>query len=444
MNSKVNKNINYVCSSCGYISVSWIGRCPQCEEWNTLVIQSTGNNMNHGVKIETIKQSLIVEEVRLLSGIKVIDQVFGGGIVQGSVNLISGEPGIGKSTLLLQIANAVANNANVLYVSGEESLHQVALRANRLNINNNNLKIASSINANEIALDIAHGTNKLVIIDSIQSLKCDEIGAMAGSISQVTNSAAILNLAAKQSNTALIIVGHVTKEGGLAGPKLLEHLVDVVLTLEGETNIGLKLLRVLKNRFGSTDETAIFEMHSQGLVPVVNPSAILLAERKITDGSVVFATMEGSRSVLVEIQSLVNTTSYGYPKRAVSGYDLGRMNLLIAMIEKRTSLKLGDKDVYLNVVGGLKISEPAADLAVVMSICSAARNKKLKDNAVIFGEVGLSGEIRHVPFIDKRVSEAKALGFDYAIGPKVKDTKLLSFVHVCEDVKSALNNFLMN
>lgn len=441
---KTIKTASYVCSSCGARFSTWAGKCAQCGDWNTLEMQASNDSVSTGrLEVEKLSIGLKAAERRMVCKIQGVDDVFGGGIVNGSVNLISGEPGMGKSTLLLQITASIAKNYDVLYVSGEESLHQVAMRANRLGLSPDKLKLASSNSSDDIAAEIVSRKFSLVVVDSIQTIRCEEVGSSAGSMAQVTNSAALLASAAKRSDTALIIVGHVTKEGNIAGPKLLEHIVDVVLSLEGDPSGGLKLLRVSKNRFGSTNETAIFEMKQEGLVPVLNPSALLLEERKFTDGSVVLATMEGSRPVLVEVQALVNQTSYGYPKRAASGLDLSRLNLLIAMMEKRTTLKLGDKDIYVNIVGGLRVNEPAADLAVVMAIASASRGKKLKDNAVVFGEVGLSGEIRHVPFIDKRVAEANALGFDYAIGPKLSGkAKTPSSLRVVDEVRNALNSFL--
>ncbi len=425
------KNAGYECSSCGAYSSSWAGRCNQCGEWNTLeVLTSAADSFDpkRVLEISSVKDSASKDEERIRCNLASLDQIFGGGIVEGSVVLISGEPGMGKSTLLMQLASSVSKSYKALYVSGEESLHQIALRAKRLALEQDNLQIASSISAEDITNEIASANYKLVVIDSIQTIRSEKIGTSAGSVAQVSNCTALLSQAAKQSNTALIIVGHVTKEGNIAGPKHLEHIVDVVLTLEGDSRGGLKLLRSSKNRFGSTSETEIFEMKNNGLLtPVTNPSAILLNERKITDGSVVLAAMEGSRPLLLEVQALVNRSSYGYPKRAVSGLSLSRLNLLIAMLERRSSISLGDKDVYLNVVGGITTREPAADLAVVMALASAAKGVKLKANAVVFGEVGLSGEVRHVPFIAKRVLEAKKLGFELAIGPKAPTIKFLVY-----------------
>lgn len=438
----------YVCSSCGLMTSSWSGKCQQCGEWNTLVEQLTPATIAGSVAQGTIlspqsvTNSVKADQPRITSGIKEVDDVFGGGIVSGSVNLIAGQPGIGKSTLLLQIAYSVASKVPVLYVSGEESLHQIGLRAQRLGIVRPELQLATSGSADDIAATIANGAYKLVIVDSIQTMTCSALAAASGTVSQITNSTQLLTLAAKQSNTAVILVGHVTKEGAIAGPKVLEHVVDVVLQLEGDRYGGFKLLRAVKNRFGSTDEAGIFEMVEQGLQPVLNPSAALLAERQVSDGSIVLATLEGTRPLLVEVQALVNPTSYGYPKRASSGFDLNRLNLLVAMLERRTKLKLADQDIYINIVGGMQIREPGADLAVCLAIGSAAKGLQLKQNAVVFGEVGLSGEVRHVPHADKRLAEAKKLGFAGAIGPVQKTGKKLIGMYGITDVRSALNQFL--
>lgn len=318
----------------------------------------------------------------------------------------------------------------------------MAARAVRLGAGKASIDLVASDSADDIARTIADNKYDVVIMDSIQTISVESINSAAGNVSQITNSTQLLTKAAKQTDTALLLVGHVTKEGSIAGPKVLEHSVDVVLQLEGDRYGGFKVLRSIKNRYGSTNEAAIYEMEEDGLKPVLNPSAALLAERQIVDGSVVLATMEGTRPVLVEIQALVNTTSYGYPKRAASGFDLNRMNLLIAMLEKRTKLSLSDKDIYLNVVGGIAVSEPAADLAVAMAIGSAAKGLQLKKNAVVFGEIGLSGEIRHVPHIDKRLAEAKKLGFEAAVGPKVKRGTTPALLTAVPDVRTALNRFL--
>ncbi len=439
--------VKYVCSNCGATSGTWTGRCQNCGEWNTLTEQlevstATAGASGKSLQSETLAQAAKTRTARITTGIADVDLVLGGGIVPGSINLLAGQPGIGKSTLLLQLAHNIAKANSVLYVSGEESARQIAMRGDRLGLNDKKLQLAVSNTANDIASTISGGSYDLVIIDSIQAVAVNEIASAAGSVSQITNSAQLLSTAAKTANTALVLVGHVTKEGSIAGPKVLEHIVDVVLQLEGDRYGGFKILRGAKNRYGSTNEAGIFEMTDKGLEPVANPSAALLAERQISDGSVVTATMEGTRPPLVEIQALVNPTSYGYPKRTASGIDLNRVNLLIAMLERRTKLKLADRDIYINVVGGIRLNEPAADLAVCMAIGSAAKGLKLKKNAVVFGEVGLSGEVRHVPFLDKRVSEAKKLGFDTAIGPVVRGSKKPANLSSVSDIRSALNTFL--
>jgi DNA repair protein RadA/Sms len=438
----------YTCSSCGAVSGSWSGKCMHCGEWNTLQEELPAEAVAGSLAIgrllrpQSVGGSVKKDRKRLVSGTPEIDTVMGGGIVAGSVNLLAGQPGIGKSTLLLQLAYAISARAPVLYVSGEESEHQVGLRAKRLGTLRSELQLAASNSADDIAATIASGEYKLVVVDSIQTISCSAVSSVAGSVSQITSSTRLLTLAAKQSNTALLLVGHVTKEGSIAGPKVLEHVVDTVLQLEGDRYGGFKVLRAIKNRFGSTNEAGIFEMAEEGLQPVANPSAALLAERQASDGSVVLAALEGTRPVLVEVQALVNRTSYGYPKRTASGFDLNRLNLLVAMLERRTKLKLGEQDIYINIVGGIQIREPAADLAVCLAIGSAAKGLQLKKNAVVFGEVGLSGEIRHVPYVEKRLAEAKKLGFDGAIGPMQKSGKKPTGLYSVKDVRSALNQFL--
>ncbi|HJP96227.1 MAG TPA: DNA repair protein RadA [Candidatus Saccharimonadales bacterium] len=443
------RNTRYVCTNCGATSLSWAGKCPQCDEWNTLqeeaVIDSgiAGGGTSNGRVLTPASVSSLVakDQKRMKTGMNDVDTVLGGGIVAGSVNLIAGQPGIGKSTILLQIAHAVAAKHKVLYVSGEESGHQVGLRAERLGVTSADLQLATTTSADDIAATIADKKYELVVVDSIQTVSVAAVSSAAGSVSQITNSTQLILNAAKQSGVAVILVGHVTKEGSIAGPKVLEHVVDVVLQLEGDRYGGFKVLRAVKNRFGPTNEAGIFEMVGEGLKPVENPSAALLAERQVSDGSIILATMEGTRPLLVEVQALVNKTSYGYPKRAASGIDLNRVNLLVAMLERRTKLRLGEQDIYVNIVGGIKITEPAADLAVCMAIGSASKGLQLKSNAVVFGEVGLSGEVRHVPYVEKRIAEAKKMGFDAAIGPRQTGTKQ-SLLQSVPDVRSALNQFL--
>ncbi len=440
-------SVQFVCNACGALSATWSGRCFNCGEWNTLQEQlpaaalSKSGGVGRKLQTETAGESIRKDHARLASGMSEIDTVLGGGIVAGSVTLLAGQPGIGKSTLVLQLAHILAAKHKVLYVSGEESAHQIGLRAKRLGATGKSLQLATSTVADDIASSIATSDYSLVIIDSIQTLTCNNVLSASGTVSQISNSTALLTAAAKQSNTAILLIGHVTKEGSIAGPKVLEHVVDVVLQLEGDRYGGFKVLRAVKNRYGSTNEAGIFEMTDTGLRPVENPSAALLAERQASDGSIVMATIEGMRPLLVEVQALVNRTSYGYPKRTASGIDLNRINLLVAMLGKRTKLNLADQDIYINIVGGIRLSEPAADLAICMAIATAARGMQLKQNAVVFGEVGLSGEVRHVPLIDKRIAEAKKLGFDVAIGPIIKGTQPAKYIGV-RDVRSALNTFL--
>ncbi len=444
------RSSRYVCTNCGGTTSAWAGRCPNCGEWNTLqeeaVIDSgiAGGGVSNGLILTPASVGSMVskDQKRLQTGIDDVDVVLGGGIVAGSVNLIAGQPGIGKSTLLLQLANAIAKKHTVLYVSGEESGHQIGLRAQRLGVDSETLQLATTTSADDIAATVATKQYELVVVDSIQTVTVAAVSSAAGSVSQITNSTHLILNAAKQSGTAVVLVGHVTKEGSIAGPKVLEHVVDVVLQLEGDRYGGFKVLRAIKNRFGPTSEAGIFEMVGEGLRPVLNPSEALLAERQVSDGSVVFATIEGTRPLLVEVQALVNKTSYGYPKRAASGIDLNRVNLLIAMLERRTKLRLGEQDIYVNIVGGMKITEPAADLAVCLAIGSAAKGLQLKSNAVVFGEVGLSGEVRHVPYMEKRLAEAKKMGFDSAIGPRQKGDTKSSLLQSVPDVRTALNQFL--
>lgn len=436
----------FICQNCSATKAKWSGKCDDCGEWNTFVEQLTKKNSLSPVaslkptNISTLK--LNKNQVRLTTGITDIDHVLGGGIVQGSVNLIAGEPGMGKSTLLLQIANSVAANKRVVYISAEESASQIKLRADRLGVKSKTLELAISTDADEIAATIANDQYDLAIVDSIQTVSTSRATSAAGTVSQITNSAQALSSAAKTSRCSLVIVGHVTKQGSIAGPKLLEHLVDTVLYLEGDQYEGLKTLKSIKNRYGSTNELALLQMQDSGLIPIDNPSKTLLKERQITDGSIVLATIQGSRALLVEVQALVNTTAFGYPKRTASGFDINRLNLLVAMLSRRTKLKLSDKDVFINIVGGMKISDPGADLAVCMAIASAAKSMTIKSDAVVFGEVGLSGEIRHVFQSEKRQKEAKKLGFKNTIGPRF--SKSGTSHQTVKTIKDALNKNLVS
>jgi len=448
----VKSRTQFICQNCGASYPKWIGKCDNCGEWNSLVEQapisagksvvSRSGSSGKVLSVQTMRSISSKENSkRLPTGFSDLDDVLGGGILLGGVILMAGQPGIGKSTLLLQVSAHVAKTEEVLYASGEESAGQVKLRAERLGAEKSEqLSFASSTSADDIAATIRSGGYKLIVIDSIQTLSLDEITSAPGTVSQITNSSNVIIRAAKQSGAAVILVGHVTKEGSIAGPKVLEHLVDVVLQFEGDRYGGFKILRAVKNRFGSTNEAAIFEMYEQGLRVVENPSAALLAERQNADGSVVLATIEGTRPLLVEIQALVNPTSFGYPKRTASGFDLNRLNLLIAVLERRTKLNLSDKDIFINVVGGLKLNDQAADLAICMAIASAAAGRRIDDGIVVFGEVGLGGEIRSVRSTDRRIAEAKKLGFTQAIAPKssTKD----SFIKDVGDLRTALIDYL--
>jgi len=446
------KTSQFVCQQCGAVAPKWSGRCDNCGEWNSLVeqiIEVSGASVvakssRKGKKLVT--QNLTEAEAetpaeRLKTGISDLDVVLGGGFLPGGVVLVAGQPGIGKSTLLTQIATSLSKDKAVLYVSGEESIQQVKLRAERLGASQSDgLHLASSNSAEDISATIRAGQYQLVVVDSIQTLSLAEISSAPGSVSQITNSSNVIIRSAKATNTAVILVGHVTKEGSIAGPKVLEHLVDVVLSFEGDRYGGFRVVRAQKNRYGSTAEATIFEMSDTGLKLVKNPSASLLAERQNLDGSIVLATLEGARPLLVEIQALVNQTNFGYPKRTASGFDLNRLNLIIAVLEKRTKLKLSDKDVFINVVGGLRINDAGADLAVAMAIASATAGRKLSDDAVVFGEVGLGGEVRSATGWHSRIKEAKKMSFKYAIAPQAhaKD----KFVHGVSDLRQALIEYL--
>ena len=442
--------LQFVCQTCGAAYPKWSGRCENCGEWNTLVEQepvavgasAVAKSAGKVLSPQTMKSIEVSEStIRIKTGFSDLDAVLGGGILPGGVMLLAGQPGIGKSTLLMQVAAHIATNKSVLYASGEESASQVKLRAVRLGAAQGDLlEFVSSTSADDIAATIRAGKHSLVIIDSIQTLSLAEVASAPGSVSQITNSSNVVIRAAKQSGAAVVLVGHVTKEGSIAGPKVLEHLVDVVLQFEGDRYGGFKVVRAIKNRYGSTSEAAIFEMDDKGLRIVDNPSAALLAERLNTDGSVILATLEGNRPILVEIQALVNQSNFGYPKRTASGFDLNRLNVLIAVLERRTKLNLSDKDIYINVVGGLRLADSAADLAVCMAIASAAASRRLGDGLVVFGEVGLGGEIRSVPMADKRVAEAKKLGFTTAIGPVEKNKN--SFINGVKDLRQALIDYL--
>lgn len=440
----------FVCQNCGAAYPKWSGRCENCGAWNSLLEsapESTGKSAvsrSTGRKIaaERIRDVKIDQvSTRIDTDIPDLNQVLGGGLMPGGVTLIAGQPGIGKSTILMQLASFISKDKKVLYASGEESASQVKLRAERLGATEtDNLYLTATTSADDVAATVASGDYQVAIVDSMQTMSMAEVSSAPGTVSQITNSANIIIRAAKAANTSVILVGHITKEGSIAGPKVLEHLVDVVLNFEGDRYGGFKMIRAIKNRYGSTSEVAIFDMTDKGLKIVENPSAALLEERADTDGSIVLATLEGNRPLLVEIQALVNKSNFGYPKRAASGFDTNRLTLLVAVLERRTKLDLSDKDIFINVVGGLKLSDRAADLAVCMAIASATAERKLRDGAVVFGEVGLGGEIRSASMANRRIAEAKKLGFKYAIAPKSAAND--KFVIPAVDLRDALNQHL--
>ena len=428
MTKKDSKQV--VCQICGSVYPKWQGKCDACGEWNTIVEEQIGgegfSNLNpkrsKGRIIEFVPLSGSQEHLsRLSTGIKELDRVCGGGLVAGSVILVGGDPGIGKSTLLLQACAKIASLPalpEVYYISGEEAIDQVRIRAKRLGLDQTPVKLASSTDIKDIVATLEKADAAVVIIDSIQTMYLDEVESTPGSVAQVRACSYELIKLAKRKGFTLFLVGHVTKQGAIAGPRVLEHMVDTVLYFEGERGHHFRILRAVKNRYGATDEIGVFEMQELGLVEVYNPSALFLAERQGNiSGSGVFAGIEGSRPVLVEIQALVSPTSYASPRRAVVGWDSNRMSMVLAVLEARCGMNLSSQDVYLNIAGGLRISEPAADLAVAMAVISSLTNKPLPADMVIFGEIGLSGEIRAVSQPSLRLKEAGKLGFASAITP---------------------------
>ncbi|MBS4179700.1 DNA repair protein RadA [Lederbergia citrea] len=424
------KKTKFMCQACGYESAKWMGRCPGCGEWNQMVeeVDIVGKqpkrSFQHSApgiqsKATSISSIETKQEPRVTTDLKELNRVLGGGVVPGSLILIGGDPGIGKSTLLLQVSAQLAvANQKVLYISGEESVKQTKLRADRLNVNSPELYIYAETNLELIHQTIEDISPQFVVVDSIQTVYHPEVTSAPGSVSQVRECTAELMRIAKTKGIAIFIVGHVTKEGAIAGPRLLEHMVDTVLYFEGERHHTYRILRAVKNRFGSTNEMGIFEMKEAGLEEVENPSEIFLEERsKGTSGSTVVASMEGTRPVLVEIQALISPTSFGHPRRMATGIDQNRVSLLMAVLEKRVGLLLQNQDAYLKVAGGVKLDEPAIDLAVAVSIASSFRDKQTKATDCIIGEVGLTGEVRRVSRIEQRVQEAAKLGFERVLVP---------------------------
>lgn len=416
----------YVCSECGYESPKWYGKCPGCGEWNTMneELPVSSATSRHAASHSSVNQVMALGEItedvekRMSTGIKEFDRVLGGGIVLGSLVLISGDPGIGKSTILLQICEYLGKSKKILYVSGEESASQIKMRANRLGITTDRLFVLPQTDVGIIVDAIKSEKPDIVIVDSIQTMVYDEITSSAGSVTQVRECTNIFMHAAKGMGIPIFVVGHVNKDGAIAGPKVLEHIVDTVLYFEGEKNYSYRILRGAKNRFGSTNEIGVFEMTGNGLKEVLNPSLMMISGRpKNTSGTCVACVMEGSRPILAEVQGLVCATGFGTPRRMSTGFDYNRMSMLLAVLEKRAGYFFNNMDAYINVVGGLKLDEPAADLTVALALVSSLKDKAVGEDVLAFGEVGLAGEIRAINNCEQRVNEAMRLGFKRCIIP---------------------------
>ena len=415
----------FICAQCGYESAKWQGKCPSCEEWNSFteeIIKPASEKKPHITvqsKLYTLSTIDSDKEIRFSTGLSELNRVLGGGIVNGSLILLSGDPGIGKSTLLLQICEFLTKENKILYVSGEESAHQLKIRARRLGVKSEELLILCETDAEIIASQISNQKPNIVIIDSIQTMNIPEIPSSPGSITQVRECTNLFMRMAKGHDISIILVGHVNKDGNIAGPKVLEHIVDTVLYFEGERNLTYRILRAAKNRFGSTNEIGVFDMGSNGLCEVENPSAAMISGRPIgASGTCVSCFIEGSRPILAEIQGLATPTGFGNPRRMSTGFDYNRMSMLIAILEKRAGYFLGNMDCYINIVGGLRADEPAADLAVALALVSSLKDKVIDKNVAAFGEIGLAGEIRAISNCEQRVLEAKRLGFTRCIIPK--------------------------
>ncbi|CVI66065.1 hypothetical protein NDGK_00410 [Clostridiales bacterium CHKCI001] len=418
----------FFCKECGYESSKWLGQCPGCRQWNTMVEEPVVKKNSSIVKVERsnrqptrLEEISAKEEERTSTGMKELDRVLGGGIVAGSLMLVGGDPGIGKSTLLLQVCKNLSEQGHkILYISGEESLRQIKMRANRMGSFNGELLLLSETNLDMISQVITEQKPELAVIDSIQTMYREDVSSAPGSVSQVRESTNVLMQLAKGYGISIFLVGHVTKEGVVAGPRVLEHMVDTVLYFEGDRNAVYRILRAVKNRFGSTNEIGVFEMMQEGLVEVENPSAYMLNGRpKGASGSVVTCAMEGSRPLLLEIQALICKTNFGMPRRTSAGTDYNRINLLMAVLEKRIGLRLSECDAYVNITGGMKVNEPSLDLAIVLAIVSSYWDRPVKEDYLIVGEVGLSGEIRGISMPQQRINEAKKMGFIGCIMPAV-------------------------
>lgn len=428
----------YVCSACGHETSKWFGQCPACQEWNTMeeevrAVETGTQKKNRAISYENRASVQKLSEIsantehRFDTGLRELNRVLGGGLVKGSLVLLSGDPGIGKSTLLLQICEHLGKSMSILYVSGEESAHQLKLRASRLGVTTDNLSLLCETDAQYICETIAAEKPDIVMIDSIQTMNIPELNSSFGSITQVRETTNLFMRTAKTLNIPIVIVGHVNKDGNIAGPKVLEHIVDAVLYLEGDRNFSYRILRAVKNRYGSTNEIGVFEMEDKGLYEVENPSMMLLSGRpKNVSGVCVACIMEGSRPILAEVQSLVTPTGFGTPRRMATGVDYGRMSMLLAVLEKRAGYFVGNMDCYVNIVGGLKIDEPACDLSVALAIVSGLKDVPVPEDVLAFGEIGLGGEIRAVSACELRIREAEKLGFKKCVVPRYNLMKIKS------------------
>ncbi|MFO7838216.1 MAG: DNA repair protein RadA [Desulfosalsimonadaceae bacterium] len=426
---KKNNRVIYCCQQCGHQTPRWMGRCPECGGWDTLVEEKpaaaersgrgSGDSSVHAEPVP-IDAVALEDEPRVLTGIREFDRVLGGGIIDGSLVLIGGDPGIGKSTLMLQVLNGLARQGkNVLYVSGEESLRQLKMRSQRLDAVSGNMLVASDINVESILSTVDSVKPAVLVIDSIQTMFSPDISSAPGSVSQVREATMKLMVMAKKSGVPAFLIGHVTKEGAIAGPRLMEHMVDTVLYFEGDQNHVFRILRAVKNRFGSTNEIGVFEMKAAGLAEVPNPSAVFLAERaENAAGSAVTACMEGSRPILVELQALISSAGFGTPRRTILGLDHNRVSLLVAVMEKKLGLDMAGHDIFMNVAGGVKVSEPAVDLGIAAAVASSFLDRPLPEKMMVLGEVGLAGEVRGISQLEPRISEIRKMGFTRCIVPK--------------------------
>ena len=446
-----NKTI-FVCSECGNESVKWLGKCPACGSWNSFyeqkIVETKSSGSGKGISTGNITPQALntyeaKETIRTHTGFQELDRVLGGGLVKGSLVLLGGEPGIGKSTLILQICDKIKGDGKVLYVSGEESAEQIKIRADRLGINSENIMFLGETDINAIEQTIEDMDPKLVIIDSIQTMYSDDITSAPGSVSQVREITSRIMKMCKMKGITTVIIGHVTKDGTIAGPRVLEHMVDAVLYIEGERYFSYRIVRGVKNRVGSTNEIGMFEMRNEGMVEITNPSSVLLTDREDNPaGSVIVASLEGTRPILVELQALTSTTVFGMPRRTANGIDYNRVTLLIAVLEKIGGINLGNQDVYMNIVGGIKINEPALDLGVVLSAASSFKNISIPKDVAVIGEVGLTGEIRSVNMIEKRLKEVEKMGLKKCIIPdsnkKLLKEKFKLDIIGCKDIIDAM------